>query len=107
MATEPTIPDSEVRNRVNLSERSDNEVYEKGEAVALLTAPREVIEALCIGIAQITGARIDWSYFGGRAVVRCLGDAALVRSIFAMYMRPAASCLLDSSATIMETPNER
>lgn len=53
----------------------DTEVYESGDTIAWMTGPSTVIEALVVRVRELTGARIDWHYAGGRACVLMLGDA--------------------------------
>jgi hypothetical protein len=60
--------------------QSDKEVYESGAPVLLyhsVTPGR--MEEWVRKIAVQTGQRIDWHYFGGRIVVKAMGDIELVK----------------------------
>jgi len=63
-----------------MSDRCDPEIYEHGEAVAII-ADRKAgeIELLVQQTAHETGQRVDWHYVAGRGVVKVVGDAELVR----------------------------
>ena len=47
----------------------DTELYQNGEVVGTYTIPKEILNLLCESLTQ-QGHRIDWHYFGGRAVVK-------------------------------------
>lgn len=58
----------------------DTEVYEKGTVVFLTnTIGSARMEEWVKNIAQHSGQRVDWHYFGGRGVVKALGDLHRVR----------------------------
>lgn len=65
----------------------DSLIWETGISVAILTGPRApVMEAFVKSIAQETGEPVDWSYFGGRAVVKTTGDCDKVRAYIRDYL---------------------
>ena len=51
----------------------NTEIYEKGKTIAVFDAGKEAMEGL-VKEARRSGLRIDWHYFGGRAVVKTLDD---------------------------------
>lgn len=59
--------------------RCDSRVFADGKIIALLgSVHSEVMEAWCRRIAQESGQKVDWSFSGGRAVVKALGDLEMV-----------------------------
>ena len=64
----------------------DPEIYKSGVPVAMI-ADRDAraIEDLVIQIRQQTRQKIDWHYFGGRGVVKVIGNDDLVRDAFRPY----------------------
>lgn len=48
------------------------DVYEHGQSIGLFDIPKETANAICAGIAAITGARVDWHYIGGRVHMKAL-----------------------------------
>ena len=75
-----------------MSEACDKEIFENGVAVFVTyTVPDSEIERFVQAVAAVSQQRVDWSYFGGRAVVRCLGDVeAVVAAI--KYLMPVLLC---------------
>jgi len=58
----------------------DAKVFRKGEAVFLgwdISSNR--MEGWVQQVAKVSGQRVDWSFFGGRAIVKALGDIQAVR----------------------------
>lgn len=56
--------------------KCDPKILKKGEMVIVLSGPSTVIEAMVVRARELTGAKTDWHYVGGRAFVKVLGDAA-------------------------------
>ncbi len=51
----------------------NQEIYEKGQVVAIFDAGMIAMEGI-VKEANRKGIIMDWHYFGGRAVVKTLGD---------------------------------
>lgn len=67
----------------------DFEIYERGEIAAVVADRKAIeIEKLVKEIAAETGERVDWHYFGGRGVVKVLGDVVKVRNAFRKHANP-------------------
>lgn len=73
MDTNKHDPDS-VQGRGEVPTPCDDEIYHKGEQVALLDGHSWAIEEWIRAIAVQSGARIDWHYIAGRGRVLFLGD---------------------------------
>lgn len=70
----------------------DREVFNHGTAVFVThTVPAKEIERFVKAAASLSGQRVDWSYYGGRAVIRCLGDASAVTESI-KYLMPVLLC---------------
>lgn len=51
------------------------DVFTTGRFLCMLVGPRPwTIEAWAREVAELAGAKVDWSFMGGRAVVKYLGD---------------------------------
>jgi hypothetical protein len=58
----------------------DADVFSHGRAIFVThTVPCAEIENWVRAVAKLSGQRVDWSYYGGRAVVRYLGSELAVR----------------------------
>lgn len=58
----------------------DPKVYKKGKNICVYhSIGKDVIEALVRRIGELSGQKVDWHYFGGRAVVLALGDVERAR----------------------------
>ena len=58
-----------------MSDRCDKDIYDNGTQVFLThTISGKDIEKWVQKIAEESGEKVDWHYFGGRAVVLALGD---------------------------------
>ncbi len=66
-------------------EKCDQEIYENGTVVAVLDGGSEVIEEACQQASKNCGFKIDWFYFGGRAVVKTLGNYEQARMSVLSY----------------------
>jgi hypothetical protein len=56
-------------------DRCTQDVYRNGKFLCILAGPRPwTIEAWVVAISDISGAKVDWNFMGGRAVVKYLGD---------------------------------
>lgn len=53
--------------------RCNQEIYENGQVVAIFDAGSIAMEGI-VNEANLSGIIMDWHYFGGRAVVRTLGN---------------------------------
>ena len=63
-----------------MSDRCDQEVYDKGEVVFITNTIRSArMEEWVQKIAQDSGQRVDWHQFAGRPVMKALGDLHAVR----------------------------
>ena len=55
--------------------RCDDEVFNKGTTIAVVAEIwPEVMEAWTKKVAKESGQKVDWSYAGGKAVVKALGN---------------------------------
>lgn len=64
----------------NMSDRCDQEVYDKGEVVFITNTIRSAkMEEWVQKIAQDSGQKVDWHQFAGRPVMKALGDLHAVR----------------------------
>lgn len=52
----------------------DNEIFQKGEPIALLDGSSNAVENWVQEVAKKANARVDWHYSGGVAQVLHLGD---------------------------------
>ncbi len=63
-----------------MTDRCDKKVYDNGTEVFLThTIPAKEIEKWVQTIATKSEQQVDWSYFGGRAIILALGDLDRVR----------------------------
>lgn len=62
------------------TDQCDNKVFERGQVILMIDAPKAEIENLCRAVTKATKCKVDWSYMGGRAIVRHLGDRAAVKA---------------------------
>lgn len=62
------------------TDRCDQEIFDHGKAVCTFHADQKTTEAWVQKVAKESGQRVDWAYFGGRVVVRFIGDYAAVRA---------------------------
>jgi len=61
-------------------EEMEQEIFEKGQAVFISHSINTTqFEEWVKKVAALSGQRVDWHFMGGRAVVRCLGDAEKVK----------------------------
>lgn len=60
--------------------KCDDEIFEKGKVAFVFDSPARVAELLVSMLARETNTRTDWSYDGGRAIVRTLDDVNTVRA---------------------------
>jgi len=59
--------------------RCDQAVFDKGRYVMVVhSLPNERIEEFVKEVARRSGQRVDWHYFGGRGIVKALGDISEV-----------------------------
>jgi len=59
----------------------DRKVYKKGTVMFVTNSiPSNAMEEWVKKVAARSGQRVDWHFFGGRAVVKALGDLDKVRS---------------------------
>lgn len=65
----------------------DEQIYRKGEVVFVThTIPSNAMEGWVKKVAELSGQRVDWHFFGGRAVVKALGDIAKVEATVQQLM---------------------
>lgn len=65
-------------------EPCDQDVFTYGRVMFITNSiPSNAMERWVKEVASISGQRVDWSFFGGRAVVRALGDLGLVHDALA------------------------
>ena len=77
----------------------DPKIYRKGEHIATLDAGPDAAERWVKAVAQKAKARLDWHYFGGRVVVKFLGNTKARMRVFQAIEELAASldgCILRS-----------
>ena len=55
-------------------------IFKKGTAVFITDLPAEDAESWVKEVAQASGQPVDWSYMGGRVVVKALGDLDRVKA---------------------------
>lgn len=61
------------------SESCDTEVYKHGTHVfTLADVPSTDIDLWCEKLSNESGHKVDWHFAGGRACIRCLGNASEV-----------------------------
>jgi hypothetical protein len=68
-------------------ERCDPELFRHGKVICHFHAPSKPTEAWVRLVAIASGQRVDWSYCGGYAGVRFIGDEARVRAAIEL-LRP-------------------
>ena len=65
----------------------DSEVFEKGESVFVThTIPSNAMDGWVKKVAELSGQRVDWHFFGGRANVLALGDIDKVKAAIQKLM---------------------
>lgn len=65
----------------------DPEIFYNGQVVLVThTIPSNAMERWVKQVAELSGQRVDWSFFGGRAVVRALGDLERVKAAIQQLM---------------------
>jgi len=58
-----------------MTDSCDQEVYHEGKVIAVLgDVAGEIVEVWCKRIAQDSGAKVDWYWMAGRAIVKAIGD---------------------------------
>ena len=57
-----------------LASSCDEDIYKNGKVVAMLSGEARAIESLVAEANRVTEHKMDWHYFGGRAIVKTLGD---------------------------------
>ncbi len=73
----PTIGNKEVNDNIS---SCDPEIWKKGETVFVThSIPLEIMERWVRKVADRSKQRVGWSFIGGRAVVRALGDLDKVK----------------------------
>ncbi len=78
LAVGQDIPDS----------KCDPKIWKQGQAVLILAGPRSwMIEAWVQKVSELSGLAMDWSYFGGRAVVRTLAAVDAAVKALSNYLR--------------------
>ena len=76
----------------------DAKVFRKGTAVFLgwdISSNR--MENWVQQVAKVSGQRVDWSFFGGRAVVKALGDIQAVRDAIVLLRADYRQLTIESS----------
>lgn len=58
----------------NTAKRCDPEIYKNGKLVASFWAKKDVADAWVKKVAETSGSRVDWHYYGGIVRVLHLGD---------------------------------
>ncbi len=67
--------------------RCDQDIFENGEEVFVThTIPSNAMEGWVKQVAERSGQRVDWHFYGGRAVVKALGDIDRVQSAITALM---------------------
>ena len=65
----------------------DSEVFKNGESVFVTdTIPSNAMEGWVKKVAELSGQRVDWHFFGGRANVLALGDIDKVKAAIQKLM---------------------
>jgi hypothetical protein len=65
---------------LNKISKCDKKVYRKGEHVlTIIDLEPSEIEKIVQSAAKESGQKIDWHYFGGRAIVKVLGNIESAR----------------------------
>ena len=53
----------------------DHEVYENGKCIAVIgNVAGEIVDAWCKLVAKESGAKVDWYWMAGQAIIRAVGD---------------------------------
>lgn len=74
-------------------ERIDPEVFARGHGIAIVSAPKVIVDAVCMALrVKFPGCAADWHYVGGHAAVLVLGDEDEVEAI-RVYLRDAHWCV--------------
>lgn len=70
--------------------RCDDRVYRHGEVVDVIGdhPGSERIDAWVREIRNVSGQKVDWHFFGGRAVIKAIGDLELVRNAMVSHPIP-------------------
>lgn len=59
----------------------NQEVFNKGEVVFMThSIPSNAMEGWVRKVAKLSGQRVDWHFFGGRARILALGDIEVVKA---------------------------
>lgn len=62
-------------------DRCEQDVFDHGKVVALIYGPRgHTIEDWILTVCAESEQKVDWSFMGGQAIVKCLGDSERVRA---------------------------
>ncbi len=61
----------------------DKDIFKNGETVVVLDGSSNAVERWVQAVAKKAKARVDWHYFGGRAIVLHLGDDASRQRVLA------------------------
>lgn len=55
----------------------DTEIWNRGTAVfGIASLPSTAIEAIVVRCREETGEKVDWHYFSGLGIIKCIGDDA-------------------------------
>lgn len=57
-----------------LASSCDDDIRKNGKVVARLSGRTGAIESLVAEANRVTDHKMDWHHFGGRAIVKTLGD---------------------------------
>lgn len=83
----------------------DAEVYDQGTVVFMThSIPSAAMEEWVKKIAAKSGQRVDWHFFGGRAVVQALGDLDAVEAALAELMPEHDRLQAEAVKSILATP---
>lgn len=66
----------------------DPQIYASGETLMIGYGKAAEIEEWVVALRKLSGARVDWHYFGGRAWVGYLGDRGPIDEALRMLKPP-------------------
>lgn len=64
------------------NDEADIEIFKNGQPLAMIDLNKERMEDFIRVLRWKSGSHVDWSYFGGRAVIKYLGERTPVEAAF-------------------------
>ena len=85
------------------AEKADEEIFKNGEALAMTDLNKERMEDFVHLLRFKSGAKVDWSYAGGRVIIKFLGERAPVEAAFTELLPVLGA--LQAARTMREFPS--